>query len=348
MTGAREHQVTYPTFVLPKNEEPLIIIYRDGTWNAGEARMKIYSESCQQWEDNPDPILSGLNQAPWTSNAYWNTPVRGRDGTLHVSFTWRTHYVPGSLELNNIDICYAKSYDNGFTWYSSDERPFELPITQVNSETIAIVPPGSNLMNQCGMTLDSFDQPHVVFYADDSDGVPQYQHLWFDGQSWKRNVISAQGDDFDLSGSGTLSIPMTRPQIVLDQEDTAYVLYAGTATGGRMCAAALAAPDYDPLAQRTFLLTNEETGHSEPLIDSKRWDEYQVLSLYMQFSDQPLSDDVLVDEQCTAWVLDVHQAALRTAAAGPVRAEESREGRDADAIIEQEYERSDGDVLPGG
>lgn len=155
----------------------------------GTARIKTYDEATQTWTNHPQPILSGAEQKPWTSNAYWNHPAVGTDGSLHLSFVWRTHTLGEEQRINNINIGYACSYDNGLSWQTSHQRPYKLPITQVNAETIYPVSPGSNLINQTSMALDSQNHPHIVFYADDPDGIPQYQHLWFDGKVWRHQTF---------------------------------------------------------------------------------------------------------------------------------------------------------------
>jgi len=42
-------------------------------------------------------------------------------------------------------------------------KDLRYPTTQVNSETILAVLPGSNLINQCSSAVDNLEQPHIVF-----------------------------------------------------------------------------------------------------------------------------------------------------------------------------------------
>jgi BNR repeat-containing family member len=288
MTGVHEEQVTYPTFILPHHGYPLTLLYRDGVHNKGTARLKTYDESSQIWADHPQAILSGAEQKPWTSNAYWNHPAVGTDGTLHLSFVWRTHTLGEEHRINNINICYARSANNGLNWTTSQGRAYQLPITQVNAETIHPVSPGCNLMNQCSMALDSRNHPHIVFYADDANAIPQYQHLRFDGKSWHHQVISDRTQAFNLQGDGTLQIPISRPDIVLDEHDNAYVIYRGDLTHNRMVATYLPAPHYT--LDHTSTLWPDDLGFAEPVLDRTRWQQDHTLSLLLQCNEQPNHD----------------------------------------------------------
>lgn len=299
MTGVYEEKVTYPNFIVPyrcieddASSAPLLLLYRDGNWKKGSARLKRYDEGTKSWTDFPGPILSGADQAPWTSNAYWNHPVTGSDGSLHLSFVWRTDSIGDEALINNINVCYARSLDNGATWHTSHGRPYRLPITQVNAETIYPVSPGRNLMNQTSMALDSQNHPHIVFYSDDPDGIPQYQHVWFDGKAWRHQFISQRTAAFSLRGGGTLQIPISRPEIVIDQKDNVYVIFRGDLTDNRMAITRLSSPDFNFAPGQTAIVWDEDLGYAEPVIDRSRWQKESILTLLLQHNSQPDGDKV--------------------------------------------------------
>ena len=290
MTGVNEDRVTYPSFILPHHGHPLTLLYRDGTHNKGNARLKTYDEATQAWADHPMAILSGFDQKPWTSNAYWNHPVTGSDGSLHLSFVWRIQGMGDVNVVNNTNIGYACSFDNGKTWQTSHGHAYKLPITQVNTETVFPVAPGSNLINQCSMAVDSHNRPHIVFYADDANGIPQYQHLHFDGQVWHHTLLSQRTADFALLGGGTLQIPISRPDLVLDELNNAYVIYRGDLSRNCMVATLLPAPYYTYSPVNTCTLLNLDLGYAEPIIDRSRWGQDRTLTLLLQPNDQPNHD----------------------------------------------------------
>lgn len=305
MTGDHEEKVTYPTFILPHHGFPLTFLYRDGVHDKGTARIKTYDEATQTWTNHPQAILSGSEQKPWTSNAYWNHPALGSDGSLHLSFVWRTHTLGEEQRINNINIGYACSHDNGLTWQTSQKRPYKLPITQVNAETIHPVSPGSNLINQTSMALDSRNRPHIVFYADDSNGVPQYQHLWFDGKAWHHQLVSNRTQAFSLQGAGTLQIPICRPEIVIDQKDNVFIITRGDYTTNRMATTFLPSPHYAYHEWNIQILSDEDIGFSEPIIDRERWQKENLLTLLLQHNEQPNYDVGHRDIQSSIAIIDI-------------------------------------------
>ncbi len=282
MIGANEDLVHYPSFILPHHGHPLTLLYRDGTHNKGSARLKTYDEATQVWTDRPTAILSGFDQKPWTSNAYWNHPVTGADGSLHLSFMWSIQGIGHEDAVNNTNVGYACSYDNGSTWHTSRGHPYLLPITQVNAETVYPAGPGSNLINQCSMALDSRNRPHIVFYADDANGIPQYHHLHFDGRVWRHVCLSQRAANFELLGASSSQIPISRPDIVLDAQDNAYLIYRGDLSRNRMAATLLVAPHYAYHPGNTRALLDLDLGDAEPVIDRSRWVRDNILTLLLQ------------------------------------------------------------------
>lgn len=305
MTGKNEDRVTYPCFILPTRNTPLLMLYRDGNWKKGTAYLKYYDENKETWFDNPEPILSGSEQKPWTSNAYWCHPVINKEGCLHLAFTWRTDYFSKEELINNIDIDYAKSIDAGKSWFSSKNKPFKLPITQVNSETVWPISPGSNHINQTSMALDSKGYPHIAFYADDDDGVTQYQHLWFDGRVWQKQQVTDRTKKFRLAGGGTLEIPISRPEIIIDKDDFVYFIYRSQETGQKLVATCLQPPSYEIQAGNTQVLLDAFVGQAEPIIDRLRWENDQILSLLVQFNEQPNGDLKHFDVSSVIQIVDI-------------------------------------------
>lgn len=293
MTGKREDRVTYPTFIMPNKSTDragLLFLYRNGYSGKGDACLKEYDEPSQEWHDIEPCILSGSQQSPWTSNPYWNHPTIDKLGRLHLTFVWRIRPLGSEKRIVNLNIDYAVSNDWGHRWRSSQGQEFPLPITQVTSETIHPIPLGLNLINQTSSALDSHGRLHVVFYADDFNGVPQYQHLWFDGREWRTHILSERSKPFDLEGSGTLQIPMSRPEIVIDKTDRVYVIYRCDITGDRMVATRLIPPHYLKSSSETRILWKESLEFAEPVIDRLRWEKEQILSMLIQRNSQPDHD----------------------------------------------------------
>ncbi|WP_198424698.1 BNR-4 repeat-containing protein [Comamonas testosteroni] len=291
MTGVYEDKVTYPAFIIPRHDFPLTMLYRDGNHNKGSARIKVYDEKDQSWKDYPTAILSGADNKPWTSNAYWNHPAIGTDGSLHLSFVWRTEMLGEKQLVNNVNVGYAWSPDNGVSWFTSLGKPCKLPITQVNAETVWPVSPGGNLINQCSMALDSKNRPHIAYYANDVNGIPQYQHLWFDGSKWCCTKISERDKSFNLQGGGTLQIPISRPEIVIDDNDRVLVIYRGDMSGDALAFSMLEMENAKyQVTISNEILWPEYIEFSEPVIDRERWRKEKILSCFIQRTAQPDGD----------------------------------------------------------
>lgn len=307
MTGINEDKVTYPTFILPRTGHPLTMLYRDGVHNKGSARIKTYDEESTCWADRPLPILSGAEQKPWTSNPYWNHPAIGSDGSLHLSFVWRTDMLGEGRLVNNINIGYAWSPDNGLNWFTSRGTPYRLPITQVNSETVWPVPPASNLINQTSMALDSLNRPHLAFYANDAHNIPQYQHVWFDGSQWNHEFFSRRTSPFVLRGGGTLRLPISRPEILVDSSDRIFAVFRGDVTDDLMCVTRLSGSLQTPPGEGALYsaLWVEKLDSAEPVIDRTRWSQDNVLSLLLQRNQQPDGDVSHVPSVDPVWLVDL-------------------------------------------
>lgn len=290
MTGNYEDRVTYPTFINPRLSHPLTLLYRDGESDKGCARLKTFDEKRGVWADHPMAILSGEGNSPWTCNAYWNHPVVDEQGVLHLSFVWRTHSIGPEQIVNNLNICYAKSADNGLTWHTSGGVIYRSPITPVNSEVIFAAPPGSNLINQCSMALDSEGFAHIAFYANDKAGIPQYFHLWLADTGWKVRQVSNRDTPFQLKGIGTLPIPISRPEIILDKTNNVHILFRGDISNNRISAYSAAAPNYLAHMDEFEILWPEDVGYAEPIIDRTRWNKDNVLTLFVQPTNQPNGD----------------------------------------------------------
>ena len=304
MTGENEKQVTYPTFIIEPSSGRLLFMYRDGNPYRGRAFLKYYDVSNNTWTDYPEAILSGYDHKPWTSNPYWNHPVFDIEGKLHLSYVWRSHSLGDQEKINNVGIDHTYSPNLGHDWFTVRGIPLQTPITQVNSETIWAIPRGVNLMNQTSMAVDSKGHPHIVFYANDNYQIPQYQHVWFNGIEWCHQIISRRNKKFDLLGGGTLQIPMSRPEIVIDDKDYIYVIYRADITEHQMAVLTLFPDDYSLEKGVERRLAEEPLGFSEPIIDRLRWNRDKILSMLIGYNNQPSHDQNVQETQHPIYIME--------------------------------------------
>ena len=311
MTGTMENRVTYPYFIMmpagPDDREgkgTLLFMYRDGHSGNGDVCLKSYDTNARQWADLAMPLIKGTNQEPWTTNAYWNAPGIARDGTLHLTFTWRINniYKDGGKWFNK-DIGYLKTDDLGITWKTHSGARLPLPITPTIQEIIRPVGPFTSLINQCCSAVDAAGRVHAVYYDDDSEGFTNYHHLWHDGIEWRDDCLSTRRQKVDMSGGGFLQLPLSRPDIVIDTKQRIYVIYRGDLTGERLVAQRLDPPDYKTPGTH-FLLWDKSVEYAEPVIDRVRWDRDEILSLFILPTDQAQYDKPQPNRLKPAFLVD--------------------------------------------
>ena len=135
-----------------------------------------------------------------------------------------------------------------------------------------------NLINQCSLATDAQGHPHIAYYCNGPDGVPQYFHLWFDGTQWSTQQVSQRTLTFSLGGIGTLKIPMSRPELAISRSGTAYVITRDAEFGGGLRLYA-ARPPYAHWQAMDVLA--EPLGEWEPTYDLARWQRDGILSLFV-------------------------------------------------------------------
>ena len=285
LTGQLEERVTYPYFIMRPDTGDLFLLYRYGGAGNGDACLKAYNPDTQVWSDLAMRFIKGMDQVPWTSNAYWNHPAFDSRGNLLLSWVWRVNQKASANAdfIFNHNHGFAKSPD-GIRWFTSHDVELSLPMTQVNSEIIWPTTPGATIANQCSSAVDSKDRLHIAVHgAAEPASAPQYQHIWSNGQNWQCNVLSERKTSFGLL---TWDVPMSRPEILIDRTDRVYVIYRCDLTDQQLVAQRLDPPDYAPPG-RIFDLWPKDLRNGEPIVDRIRWRIEGVLSLLIQRTTQP-------------------------------------------------------------
>ena len=214
MIGENEEDVTYPEFYRLANGD-LLFAYRSGISGRGNLVLNRYSLKTRTWERVQDILIDGENQR----NAYWQMYVDSK-GTIHLSWVWRETWL---VETNH-DLCYARSFDGGKTWYKTSGEKYDLPIRLKNAEYACKIPQNSELINQTSMSADAEGNPFIATYWRDQDSdIPQYRLVWFDGKQWQSQQVSDRKAPFSLKGGGTKMIPISRPRMVVDGKKAYYI-----------------------------------------------------------------------------------------------------------------------------
>lgn len=278
MVGRDETEVTYPEFYRLTNGD-LIFVYRSGGSGRGNLIMNRYEAKTKTWQRVQDVLIDGENER----NAYWQLYVDNVN-TIHLSWVWRE--TPDVA--TNHDLCYARSRDGGTTWEKSDGEKCRLPITAENAEYVWHIPQDSELINQTGMCADKNGNPYIATYWRDRDStVPQYRLVWFDGETWHMQQVFERKTPFTLKGGGTKRIPISRPQLVIDNErgkNNLYYIFRDKERGDKVSLASTR--DLEKGIWETRDLTDFSVGAWEPTYDTELWREEHKLHLFVQHTDQ--------------------------------------------------------------
>jgi autotransporter-associated beta strand protein len=276
MTGDKETSVTYPQFYnLPDGD--LLFLYRDGASGNGSAMLNRYDVQTKTWSIVQHPVITGGG----TRSAYLNPLAIDSKGGIHLSWVWRDT----SDVATNHDICYAYSPDQGVTWRKSTGAQYSLPITFATAEVAYAVPQNSELINQTAMTVDDNDQPLIATYwRDQNSTVPQYRLVWYDGSTWRAAQVGNRTLAFSLSGSGTKSIPISRPQVVAGDRNEVFVIFRDEELGSRVSVAM--SGDADHTDWQVINLTDDAVDAWEPTYDPVEWKSNHQLHLFLEKVEQ--------------------------------------------------------------
>jgi hypothetical protein len=156
-----------------------------------------------------------------------------------------------------------------------------LPITEAGSEVAARVPQHSELINQTAMAADGAGRPYVATYwRKAGETVPQYRIVHRTDAGWRTLDLDFRHTAFSLSGQGTKAIPISRPQLVVDDAGRhALLLFRDAERGSRVSVATI------DLAQGSWTLrdlTPGAVGAWEPNLDPDRWRRTGELHLFVQ------------------------------------------------------------------
>ena len=274
MTGLKEGNVTYPEFYTLAGGD-LLFLYRDGSSGNGNLMMNKYDLKSKKWTQVQDGFIDGEGKR----NAYWQMAV-DTAGVIHMSWVWRESADVSS----NHDLCYARSKDGGKTWEKSTGEKYILPITLANAEYATRIPPHSELINQTSMFADAEGHPFIATYwREEEETIPQYHVIYKEDDIWKTVNLGFRKTPFSLSGVGTKSIPISRPQILAWKEKNGWavaLIFRDQERGEKVSIAIN--KDINKNKWTVKDLTAESVGSWEPSYDTELWKKRGILDLYVQ------------------------------------------------------------------
>lgn len=276
MTGIEERTVTYPEFYnLPNGG--LLFFYRSGASGKGNMVINSYDLKNKNWTQLHHNLIDGEENR----SAYWQASV-DKQGTIHLSWVWRESWDVST----NHDLCYARSKDGGITWEKSTGEKYKLPITAATAEYAWKIPQKSSLINQTAMAADKNGNPYMVTYWSENE-IPQYQIVYLDKGHWKKINTGFRKTPFYLGGGGTKQIPISRPDIFINDKGSdplLYILFRDEERGNKISLA------YSNLAEKDNWkivdLTNTSIGQWEPNYDISLWKKKNKLHIFSQNVNQ--------------------------------------------------------------
>ena len=278
MTGRDENRVTYPEFYkMPDGD--LLFLYRSGASGQGDLVLNRYRVKEKTWTRVQDVLLDGEGQR----NAYWQADLDAQ-GTFHLSWVWRE---TGDVATNH-DIGYARSRDGGLSWEKSTGAAYALPIRAATAEYAVRIPQKSELINSTSMSADGQGHPYIATYwRPAGTTVPQYHLVYHDGRQWHTRQVSQRQTPFSLSGGGTKKIPISRPQVVVDERGRhrkAYLVFRDVERGGKVSLSTC--QDLEKGVWTVQDLTAYGVGNWEPSFDTELWKQKKQLHLFVQKAGQ--------------------------------------------------------------
>ncbi len=272
MTGKQEDKVTYPEFYnLPNGN--VLFFYRSGESGSGNLVINSYDVVSKKWTQLQSNLIDGEN----TRSAYWQACVDSK-GTIHISWVWRETW---DVETNH-DMCYARSNDGGKTWETSKGEKYLLPITLASAEYACKIPQKSNLINQTSISFDKNSNPYIATYWNEN-GLTQYQIVYLEAGNWKRVNTGFRNSTFNLGGGGTKKIPISRPDIFIDNinnKTVVSILFRDEERGNKV---SLAYSSLNKISNwHVTDLSQLSVGDWEPNFDIALWNNKKKLHVFMQ------------------------------------------------------------------
>lgn len=270
MTGLEESKVTYPEFHRLPNGN-LIFMYRSGSSGRGNLLINKYDTQSKSWNQMHNKLIDGEGER----NAYWQSYV-DQLGNIHLSWVWRESWDVST----NHDMGYAVSRDEGVSWEKSTGEKYTLPITISSAEYAWKIPQNSSLINQTAMAADKNGNPYIATYWAEED-IPQLHVIFHNDGKWQKVSPNHRIEPFALGGGGTKRIPISRPQLLVDNQERIYIIYRDEERGNKV---SLVYQNNSGWAVRD--LTAYSVGQWEPTYDIGLWKARQSLHLFVQNVEQ--------------------------------------------------------------
>lgn len=115
--------------------------------------------------------------------------------------------------------------------------------------------------------------------------MPQFFIVYHQNGKWQLSQASHRKTPFYLGGGGTLRIPISRPQLMVEETSTGtqfYLVYRDEEVGNRIVLASATTLGNSPMSWTTRIVKELEVGQWEPSYDTELWRNRGDLNLFVQ------------------------------------------------------------------
>ncbi len=271
--------LTYPQFYHIGKD--FIFMFRDDTEHPCLWKYMVLNNQGSDWDFLGATAFIDLDYL------YFNDIGYSRDGNIVALPYVIRHTEIVDNKVRNEGVFLIWSEDGMNHWSSLEEEGVSLPFAQNAVPKIVDIDFEWNMMNQESTFVTN---EGVVFFTritDDENGIPQIYLTQFDihEKSIQSYQVTRNKKDFELTGSGTLTIPISRSQVV-GTDKTIHLVYR---LGDRVV---ISSADYTDGSVSDFsdLVLNDSVGAWEPNYDVELWETEHILCLFIQETYQGYGD----------------------------------------------------------
>jgi hypothetical protein len=138
------------------------------------------------------------------------------------------------------------------------------------------------------MYVDKKGIPYIAtYYTAQSDDVTQYFLIYKEHTNWKTIQITQRETPFSLKGKGSRKIPISRPQILVDDRNhhtRVILVYRDIEYDNKITIAVNQDSDFKNWDTR--LISHSSVGSWEPSYDTELWKKDNRLHLFVQHVGQ--------------------------------------------------------------
>lgn len=261
---------------------------------ANEVHRQRWDATGLNWPEPSEQLL-----VPGTAErVYMNQlAVSGR----RVALPWLYRLVATDEMVHNEGLWLALSEDGGQQWHTL-EGAVHWPLSRGDRAPLVDLPDTTQLLNQTSSRFGPDGRLYLTWYARDQMGRHQVMLATVDaeGRLITRESVSSSEAEFDLLGRGTLTLPLSRPQLVVSARAVHVIYRQGDAlvVSSRPVQTGSAAPG----PWQHLRPTAPALAAWEPSISAGHWQARGQLAVYVQTAWQGLLDTATSAPAQPAWL----------------------------------------------